>query len=306
MRVFAPGKLVLCGAYAVLEGHPALACAVSSGVIAEGTADATTYEEIRAANVTPAQLDVSALYHRDDSGDRKLGLGASAAALVATLALRAAERGEDVSSAPVRGELFDRAFAAHAKAQSGGSGVDIAASVYGGAIAYTMGEPVRALTLPKDIVLRAYFCGASASTPSMRARVLAFRARDAKSYGAVIETLAHASARATAACEAGDAVQFVSACRATLIALGHLGEGADVAIVTPEVARADAMLRAEEAVFFPAGAGGGDCAVYVGLEAPSAQFERELSERGMVPLPLTVDDAGVRALHLSAAGSSRN
>lgn len=306
MRVFAPGKLVLGGAYAVLEGHPALACAVSRGAIAHGIATTTAYDEIRAAGVTPAELDVSEMY----LGDKKLGLGASAAALVATLALRAAESsdGAALATQATRARLFERAFAAHAQAQSGGSGVDVAASVFGGSIAFVMGKPPRPLRLPSDLVMRVYFSGSSASTQAMLTRVGAFRAEHPTSYAQIIDALGQAASSAIDAIEARGrcAAKLVTACRATMVALTELGQRADAPIVTADVARADATLARETAVFFPAGAGGGDCSVYVGLTEPSAQFERELSERGMVPLPLSVDSFGVRALDDSTALSSRN
>ena len=47
MKVFAPGKLVLTGAYAVLEGAPAIVVATSRGAFADGS----TVMRMRAAGV---------------------------------------------------------------------------------------------------------------------------------------------------------------------------------------------------------------------------------------------------------------
>ena len=295
MKVFAPGKLVLGGAYAVLEGHEALVMAVSRGAVAEGTADHTDYLEVRAAGVAPANIDATCMY----LGGQKLGLGASAAALVATLGLRAVEAGSALHEDAVRADIFNRACDAHARAQGGGSGVDLAASVYGGLRAYTRGTVPRALALPENVVVCTYFSGASASTPNMRARIDALAARDAAAHAACIDGLAQAARIAIVACETGNAAAFVFACRATERALFALGETADAPVVTPAVAEAGAFLAAHcaEAAFFPAGAGGGDVAVYVGTQPPPGAFEQSLRGHGMVALPLALDSSGVRTLH---------
>ncbi|AGP37561.1 hypothetical protein SCE1572_25545 [Sorangium cellulosum So0157-2] len=111
MIVRAPGKLVLSGAYAVLEGAPALVAAVDRYVVADPArqADLVT-EEVQAA-IDAGALDRAAWFDasalRSAAPDptagapagagappreasRKLGLGSSAAILVATLAARAA------------------------------------------------------------------------------------------------------------------------------------------------------------------------------------------------------------------------
>jgi phosphomevalonate kinase len=110
-RAAAPGKLVLAGAYAVLEGAPAIVCAVDRCAYAfDGEGRSTREVEAAFPEGAPA-VDVSEL----ESDGKKLGLGSSAAALVAALALRATQRGEDVSSASVRRAIFERAREVHAR-----------------------------------------------------------------------------------------------------------------------------------------------------------------------------------------------
>ena len=303
LRVFAPGKLVLGGAYAVLEGHQGLVVAVSRGATARGTAATTAYEEVRAAGAVPAEIDASCMY----LDGQKLGLGGSAAALVATLGLRAAEAGADLRAASTRADIFTRAYEAHARAQGGGSGIDLAASVHGGTLAYTRNASAlpRSLALPDTVVLRTYFSGRSASTREMRARIDAFAGRDPAGYAACIDALGAAAEKAIAACASSDAAAFVYACRATEHALTELGERADAAVVTPELAAATAYLAAHcaEAAFFPAGAGGGDAVVYVGTREPPGAFEQSLRGHGMVALPLALDSEGVRTLHNDSTDS---
>jgi phosphomevalonate kinase len=123
VKVVAPGKLLLFGAYAVLEGAPAIVVAVDRCAVADGERIAASpSREVQAAfGATPApEVDATALY--EDGA--KLGLGSSAAVLVASLGVRAAKRGEDLASSEVRSAIFRIAREAHAVAQGGGSGVE--------------------------------------------------------------------------------------------------------------------------------------------------------------------------------------
>ena len=97
MKAIAPGKLVLTGAYAVLDGAPAIVVAVDRHAVADASRTArSAAPEIRAAlEGAPApEVDVSALY---DARGGKLGLGSSAAAVVAALAARALAEGADLA-----------------------------------------------------------------------------------------------------------------------------------------------------------------------------------------------------------------
>src|SRR6185437_2901148 len=85
----APGKLVLSGAYAVLEGAPCLVAAVDRYAVADASRPATfVTDEVRCAVAAgalarPPWFDASALRESAPDGtSRKLGLGSSAAILV--------------------------------------------------------------------------------------------------------------------------------------------------------------------------------------------------------------------------------
>ncbi len=164
MKAYAPGKLVLTGAYAVLAGAPAIVVATSRGVTADSArvAEHVTPEVAAALGSAPAPaIDAGPLFF----GTRKIGLGASAAIVVASLAAVEAARGANLAEEYVRARLFDRARAAHAKAQGGGSGVDVAASVYGGVLEYEPGIVTRR-SLPSDCSISVFACRESASTSS--------------------------------------------------------------------------------------------------------------------------------------------
>jgi phosphomevalonate kinase len=297
VKVVAPGKVLLFGAYSVLEGTPAIVVAVDRYAVADtSTLAPSTSREVRAAigDEPAALLDLSSL-HQDGE---KLGLGSSAAALVATLGARAAARGLDLADARVREGIFLDARRAHAAAQGGGSGVDVAASTYGGIVSYSMSGAdaplIEAMALPSALVLRVLWSGRSARTSELLAKTRAFAATDARGYARCIGALGDAVTRARRACEAADVGALVSAGSANARALAELGRAADAPIVPPTFADLALLAEREKAAFYPSGAGGGDVGVWLAADPPSAGFLAEARAGGMFSLDLGMDRAGVR------------
>lgn len=291
---FAPGKLVLTGAYAVLEGAPAVAVAVSRGAYADSSRTAVTpTPEVLAAfgpDVRAPHADASAMF----VGARKLGLGASAAILVASIAAREAAAGADLSDPRVRERLFLLARHAHAEAQGGGSGVDVATSIHGGAIQYVMGEPVKSVSLPKGIRVDVFACGTSARTSELRAEIDRLARTNAVVHRACMTELVGIANDAARTIQAGDGAGFVEALRRTARGLAHLGVAARVGIVPAGFETLEEVAQHEGAAFSVSGAGGGDVAVYVGRSAPSQKFLERAHALGLFSLDLTLDNEGVR------------
>lgn len=172
MIATAPGKLILTGEYAVLDGGPALVVAVDRRVVARRQAGPRGSSEFLLAIVdeitrrlgeahpsaraaTEIVVDSTAFF----SGNQKLGLGSSAAVTVAATALALAA---DHEAVPVidREEVLSIASAAHAAAQgprgTRGSGADIASAVHGGVISFQRTDGMRAaLALPQATRLSA-------------------------------------------------------------------------------------------------------------------------------------------------------
>jgi phosphomevalonate kinase len=295
----APGKIVLSGAYSVFEGAPALVASVDRYVLARSDriADRITDEVARAieAGVIPgaAWFDASELR----SGDRKLGLGSSAAILVASIAAGLPARLE--SDEALQRAVFAPALAAHRAAQGGGSGVDVAASVHGGVIQCTLADG-GALTvarhgLPPGLVIVVFASPVAASTRDLLARVHDLASRDRAAYDHHIQRAA-TGARAAAAADRTTAL--ISALSEQIDALGALGAAAGAAILTDPVHELRAPAAAEGAAFGPSGAGGGDIAIFVGISPPSPDFLAQARARDLDPLPLLT--IGVRGVHLVA------
>jgi phosphomevalonate kinase len=111
--VSAPGKLMLLGEYAVLEGGLALAMAVNRRAVGRRASDgaaaglspvvAAVFEAARRAGFPPPlniEIDTSAF--RDDAG-LKLGLGSSAAAAVIAASLATDRRDETALQVAIEG-----------------------------------------------------------------------------------------------------------------------------------------------------------------------------------------------------------
>jgi phosphomevalonate kinase len=291
VRVIAPGKLVLTGAYAVLEGAPAIVVAVDR------------YAVVDTRN--PTKIDTSTLYTHapgqrpDEAPSQKLGLGSSAACMVASFGARALLRGDDPRHAAVRAEIFRAVRDAHAREQGGGSGVDVAASVHGGALRYRLVRDasakaseakIDAVGLPAGLNLTAFWSGTSARTSDLLGKVDALRARGGSA--SVFTNLRGVAEEASVA--VADTVRFVRQAAAFGRALAALGEAADAPIVPPAFSELAAQAEGEGAAFLPSGAGGGDVAVWLGVAPPSPAFLVRAQGLSLQALNLAVDLGGVR------------
>jgi phosphomevalonate kinase len=288
--------MLFTGAYAVLDGAPAIVIAVNRYARADGSriAENPNAEVKEALGEKAPFCDVSAL-HLDG---KKLGLGSSAAVLVASLGTDFVRRGKSLADPDVRTTIFARARDAHAAIQDGGSGVDLAASTYGGILRYTLhaGKSwVTSLDLPLALEWRAYFSGTSARTSELRSQVSALRERDKDAYDRVMKKLGDASEQAASQLLDGAAGAFVDASRVFAEGLEQLGEEADAPIVPLAFKRLAVVAAAQNAAFFPSGAGGGDVGVYLGTTPPTDEFEKRATQLGMHHLDLRLDLLGLRS-----------
>jgi phosphomevalonate kinase len=299
MKIAAPGKLMLTGAYAVLHGAPAIVVAVDRFATADTDHDEsspTREVAIAFGHDGAPHVDASALFEHG----RKLGLGSSAAVLVAALAARRAKRAADLSRQSVRSALFLEARAAHATSQNGGSGADVAASVFGGALRYSLSETGRAqidpLVLPHGLHLAAFFSGTSARTTDLRAAVDALYMQSSELHRVCIDELRAGTELACDAAMRGRLDLFLAAAERTRRGLGMLGDAADAPVMPDTFVKLAVAAASAGAVFLPSGAGGGDVGVFLGREAPSRSFGVLASELGFTHVPLSVDPIGVRVV----------
>jgi phosphomevalonate kinase len=306
----APGKVVLSGAYAVLEGAPALVAAVDRYVIADARRDASrvTHEVAEAlarrGSGRAPWFDARALR---DERDQKLGLGSSAAILVASLAALVLSDDPSLDDAALASRIFLPALDAHKAAQGGGSGIDVAASAFGGILLYERSYEsgarprITPVELPASLFIEVWSSTEAASTAGMLVRVAAFKDAHPSDYAEHIQRLA---AAATAARHATSSAAFVEACREQLLGLSELGVRSGAPIVTADVRAFDRAMTDREAVVLPSGAGGGDVVLVVSC---SPLGDREAGKPfGFAPLELTLGARGVHADLGALRNESRN
>lgn len=295
----APGKLLLLGEYAVLFGAPALVTAVDRYAEARFTDDVD--ERPRAPEPAQAVAAVEALHGtlgrglRTDvsalrTGTMKLGLGSSAAATAA--AAYAAFQAVGVTPAPRA--LFDLADAAHRAVQPGGSGVDVAASSYGGTLRFSReGDVVHIepVALPSGLVVRVVFTGRESSTPAMLASMRAFEASSPDRFAAARDALVTEARRASR--PVASPAAFVEAAGAYGDALRAFGEVVGIPIVEDAALAIDRLARANGGHAKPSGAGGGDVSVafFAGADEAS-RFDLAAEREGLMTLALAVDARG--------------
>jgi phosphomevalonate kinase len=271
--VLAPGKLFLCGEYAVLEGGVAVLTAVSRWAVAqflpEAQADtplvneAVTRARDALGDVAAALPGGSALVDTDAFSERgvKLGLGSSAAAAVASVGAVLEYAG--VSLATNKELLFGVADAAHRAAQAGvGSGADVGVSVYGGYVRFVRfpgGAPVVSRVLPpQSLVVVPFWTRSSARTVDFLAGMYRFETRAGAAHARHMSALRAGANRFAEAFASGDARGVVREADGYGQAMGELGKDAGLPIVTPAMEQAEWLARTLGGAVKPSGAGGGD------------------------------------------------
>lgn len=313
IRRSAPGKLFIAGEYAVMEpGHPAILIAVDRRVtvtvsesrgetpgsphVESAVAVARELLAARGAEVPPFQVTVESDLH--DHGT-KLGLGSSGAVTVATVAAAAAYAGIELT----RSELFRLALLATARIDARASGGDLAASIWGGWIAYRAPDrtavlalaehqgveamlrapwpdhAVRPLPPPRGLTLAVGWTSEPAGTPASTGRPRDFLARSDDCVRAAIRALDRGSD--------GDVMEQIRAAR---LVLAELDEHARLGIFTDRLTALCEIAETVGAAAKPSGAGGGDCGIaLLDAAAPREQLYAGWTAAGVQPLPIRVE-----------------
>ena len=281
----APGKVVLCGEYAVLGGAPAVCMAVdcranvkvehvdeawnqvtapgyssvegrfvSEGTSLEWLQGEDEFSLVDAAWRTLRQFDKGGLSIEldtraffDVASGKKIGLGSSAALTVALIA--ALTQSNDVLESATR---------AHRMFQHGaGSGVDIAAGVSGGLIEYHMeGASILPLRWPDGLVFRLIWTGTPAST--------GIRLEHLKGAGHRLSREALAKAATNMAAAWRSASGIISQFPAYIEALRQFSDDYDLGIFDAGHDKLATEAAAAGLVYKPCGAGGGDVGILLG------------------------------------------
>lgn len=339
----APGKLVIFGDYAVLEGAPAAATSVDvrahaqvdatdghhsvfidlaggkaydflvepgaelvwttdspgdRGTIVSAVLD-TCHELTHLRGPLPAlriSLNTDAFFTRSNDRIEKLGLGSSAAVLVALTGALI-----DALHVPVEPESLIRiCHEAHRQFQGGhGSGIDVATAVLGGVIGvrrdaaseYPMAE---SLPWPDGLLMLAVWSGSSASTPELLTRFNAYRDNHTDEFRHHLMHLGRFAEQADAAWRDGRVAALLSALTGYDNALRALDYDAEIGINTEVHERLRGMTEKHGAVYKTSGAGGGDFGIVLtNSQDVLEQVADEIGSAGFMLLDADLDAAGL-------------
>ena len=302
----APGKALLCGEYAVLEGAPAVVAAVDRRVRVSWTDEPTTMSPEVAAALRLAQAELGPVIRslRVDASELhqeriKLGLGSSAAAAAAAAGAVFASHGQDLADRETLQRLFACAFDGHASIAPQGSGVDVAASTFGGFLRFEREDDrveTRALERPDGLQIRLIWTGRAARTSELVRQVKALQRNDSHRYRACMQRLAELSAQFASAFEQGDARRVVAEAAAYCAAMKALGDAAGAPILEEALGRTAQLAAGFSGSAKPCGAGGGDVAIAFFVEPKAARsFELACKDEGLHPIHVSWGASGVQA-----------
>jgi phosphomevalonate kinase len=289
----APGKLVLAGEYAVLDGAPAVCLALDRRARAEIAPVQTDVSVVRAPGYTDTtghfrhdaghidwldggtefglvghvwreagaslsgnwSIELDTTSFRDIVSGQKLGLGSSAAATVALAGACCAAAGCDARSTAA-------AFAAHRSFQQGlGSGVDVACSSVGGLVAYsTNGQSANRLPWPDGLHIGVVWVGAAADTREKLERLGRVNAMQSRA------ALASAARRMAAAWAAGQPQAILDEYRDYSDALHQFSVDHGLGIFDAGHAELSMAASGTGVIYKPCGAGGGDVGMVLGTD----------------------------------------
>ena len=288
----APGKVVLSGEYAVLDGAPAICMAINRRARATIShhGDSTSHVESmgyarergefestdngirwhmgqesftvidtvwRAANVGKGigrDIHLNTTSFIDSMTYQKIGVGSSAAI---TVALTAAVKGcADVAT------IGMLAHQAHKELQGGvGSGVDVASSLYGGLIEYRVeGATVKALPWPTGLSYRLIWTGTPASTQDKLMQLNAGVSKPSR------VRLVGASEVMAGHWQSGDPVRVLDGYRDYCEQLREFSSDHKLGIFDVGHNELWREAKGRNLTYKPCGAGGGDVGIVLGLD----------------------------------------
>lgn len=352
----APGKLILLGEYAVLEGVPALVTAVDrlAEVVLQttnadhciieapdigisrlpftfdGTGKVTFIETVEDETLKKLSFlltvieEVQELFGSNlysvpsfelslntsqffNAEKQKLGLGSSAAVTAALLSVLCQFRNKDFDIEKQRERIFKISLQIHRKAQNNiGSGIDIAATVFGGVLKYKIMDktyntlPIHEkLTIPGDLHILFVWTGESASTTQFVRKVNEFKANQSSSFHKIIDRMQHSSTSGIKGIQQKNIDQFMQAVNQYFEAMKELGEQSKKKIVSEAHQKIHDLVAAEEGAYKPSGAGGGDIGIaFCDSAARKSSIAKKLIKSGFNIINLQLAESGVHTTTL--------
>jgi len=223
----APGSTMLMGEHAVVKGYWAIACALDKRIevrltprsdsVVKVRSELATYSAslddlvpddklsfvLKAIELQLADLDKGFELDIVAQFSHTLGLGSSAAVTVATVKALAAYSNIELT----REQHLQKALAVVHAVQGRGSGTDLAASIYGGVIAYKI-DPCEVLALSGLPIICLHYVGYKTKTPAVLEIVAQYGAAHPTIYAGIYKMMDSITGAAIAAVKAQDWQRF--------------------------------------------------------------------------------------------------
>ena len=351
-RVLVPGKLILIGEYAVLEGADALVASVDRYVIVEisesrdniyrifsdlttvplkftlhksGTCNPDQNQSVQTISamrfiiamvdgicrriyklgfsVNPFELKVdSSQFYREDK-QVKLGLGSSAALTVALTVSITKYLGIDNKLFLKKYDLFRFAHEVHFSAQGKrGSGIDIAASVYGGINKFNIKssdqveftELISSVPVLQDLYLLTVWSGIPVSTQQLLLEVEKFRRQYRGEYKKLMLRLATLSNKGCSLYAQKMTTDFLDIVGDYYEVLKTLSIKSKIRIISDIHEKIAEIVNGSGGVYKPSGAGGGDIGIaFCASEKILENVKKELTSNNIETISLGISTSDV-------------
>ncbi|OQX89065.1 hypothetical protein B6D60_00100 [candidate division KSB1 bacterium 4484_87] len=252
-------------------------------------------------------LDTDAFFHKNRS--IKLGLGSSAALTVALVAGLIAGSGQSVIE---NDQLFRAAMQAHRAAQGNvGSGIDIAASIFGGILSYqidphaeNLNPQIKQLKMPSNLFMVPVWVGKCSSTSQFVKLFYDFKNKDKRKFAKLVTEMKFVADAGKQAFRKQDISGFLDSINQYNLLMKKLGEDINAPIVSEEHLRMANLASEIGVAYKPSGAGGGDIGLcFADSEEKFSDLKKASKAAGFEPLDLNFESSGIHIKSIKVEAS---
>ncbi|MHA1979002.1 MAG: phosphomevalonate kinase [Candidatus Hodarchaeales archaeon] len=264
--------------------------------------------------------DISSVKNEETGKEMKVGFGSSAAAVVAIIGAVIQFHSNATFSQQDKEAIFKLSIISHYLGQGKlGSGFDVAASTFGGALIYRKFDldwlqqkiateslyklvneewpllQYLPINLPADLVMMVGFTGTSASTKKLVQEMKLYKQKDPDSYFTIISRIADVTEQLIEAIKSKNQISILKLLDQNRILLEELSFACSchLEIEAHQIMSHTASKYGAVAKF--SGAGGGDCSVGVCFnEADAAIIVKEWAKNGIMPIDIEFSNEGIK------------